>query len=117
MKLTAWFLGLSIIKLCIANLYVLLRAAIWAVNGLGLFVFGAAPSEILGGALRVAIVSAMVWIAFRRILGWDSNLVKGIERLAARAALVGGRFALQLLKVILAWITGWSSEKPRGRRK
>jgi hypothetical protein len=116
-KLTAWFIGLVLLKICIANLPALFRMALAALNSVGSFVFGTAPAEILGNVLRVTVISALVWIGFRRILGWDTNLVKGIERLATGAAMISGRFALQVFRGILAWITAFSPEKPRGRRK
>lgn len=116
-KLTAWFIGLILLKICIANLPALFQVALAALNSVGSFVFGAAPAEILGNVLRVAVISALVWIAFRRILGWDANLVKGIERVVTGAVMLGGRFALQVVRGILGWITAFSLEKPRGRRK
>ena len=91
--------------------------ALGTLTSLASFVLGATPAEIFGNVLRVAVITALVWVAFRQILGWDTNLVKGVGRLATGAAMICGRFALQVLKSILTWITVLSPEKSRGRRK
>ncbi|MBI5706475.1 MAG: hypothetical protein HZC36_05740 [Armatimonadetes bacterium] len=84
--LASWIIGLLLLKLLISNLGAVLGIVIGGLEGIGSFLFGQSLGAFFGGLFQIAVVCAIMWLGFRRILGQNSLPVKAFENVLKSCA-------------------------------
>lgn len=103
--LCSWVIGLLILKLVIANLGTMFGFGLSGVDSVGSFILGRSLGELLGLLLRLALIVSLTWLALRRIVGRDSGLARGTERLTYLTLRTLLRCAIWLGRCFVQWVT------------
>ncbi len=110
--LASWVVGLLLIKLLISNLGAALGLALHVLGFIGSFLLGESMGIFLGSLIQLTIVCALIFLAFRKILGKDALPVKWLEGLLKYVMRQVPHVARWTVKAILKMIAG--SGKARG---
>jgi hypothetical protein len=81
----SWIVGLILLKLVFANIGAFLGLVFAALGAALSFVLGQSVGLALGAQLQYVVVLALLWLAFRKILGARSLPIRGVEILVEGA--------------------------------
>lgn len=110
--LASWLVGLLLLKLLISNIGALVAFVIGGIEVVGSFLLGQSLGAFFGGIFQITVVCALIWLAFRRILGRNSFPVKAFESLLRQCARQAPHLIRWTTKMLLRAISG--SQKQSG---
>jgi hypothetical protein len=117
--LASWVIGLLLLKLLISNLRAVLGIVIGGIEVIGSFLLGQSLGAFFGSLFQIAVACALIWLAFRRILGQNSIPIRAFENLLRQCARQVPHLIRWMAKTVLRAISGsqkQSGSSPDARR-
>jgi hypothetical protein len=102
----SWLAGILALKFLFGNLGTILGFLFTCLDRIGSFVIGQSLASLFGTLVQLAIVLAIIWLAFRRLLGPNSLPIRGLERIASTAIRQLPQVARWVLKAVVRAVSG-----------